>query len=79
MYEVASLNIKGEWNGECEILKSDGVKVENKDPGWVCNAGFEFDGIDEGFRQSGVFKGRKVEPVDIIPDYESDEMSNGTL
>ena len=55
MYEVASLNIEGEWDGECEILKSDGVEVENEDAGWVCDAGFEFHSVDKRFCQGGVF------------------------
>ena len=68
MYEIASLNIEGEWDGECEILKSDGVEVENKDAGWVCNACFEFDSVNEWFRQSSISKRREVEAVDVVPN-----------
>ena len=68
MYVVASLDVQGEGDFEGEVVDGYGVEVEDYDAGGVGDAGFHFDGVDEGFREGGVFEGGEVEAVDVVPD-----------
>ena len=55
--EVVAADVEGEWGGECEVGNLAFVEVESQDCGWVGDDGLDFDGVDEGFGESGVLEG----------------------
>lgn len=65
---VGAADGHGEGEFEGEVGGCAGVEVEGYDGCRVGDDGFELDGVDEGFGESGGFEGRVVEAVDVVPD-----------
>lgn len=49
VYEIVSCSTEFEVGEESEIADGTGIEIEVKDSIRVCDDGFEFDGIDQGF------------------------------
>jgi len=67
--EVTSLCVELEGGGEGQLFGGDVVEIDGEDAAGVGDAGFHFDGVDEGFGEGAVFQGGEVEPVDVVPDW----------
>jgi len=73
--EVGAADIKSERRREGEVGGRAGVEVEGQDCGRVGDHGFDFDGVDEGFRERCVLEGGVVETVDVIPNWFKGELA----
>ncbi len=68
--EITSLRMQLEGGGEGELFGGDVVEIDGEDSAGVGDAGFHFDGVNEGFGKGAVFEGGEVEAVDVVPDWE---------
>ncbi len=68
MNEIASLSAKRELFGELELLGSNGVEIDLEDKARISNAGFQLNGVDQGFGECAIFERREIEAVDIVPN-----------
>lgn len=66
--EVVSSCGQGKWYAEGQVGGGAFVQVQDHDAGGVGNHGFHLNSVDKGLGESGLFEGRVVETVNIIPD-----------
>lgn len=67
--KVASLRVELEGRGEGELFGGDVVEIDGEDAAGVGDAGFHFDGVNEGFGEGAVFERGEIKAVDVVPDW----------
>lgn len=65
---VCAANAECERKREGEVGRCAGVEVQSYDSARICDDGFEFDSVDERFREGGELEWCVVEAVNVVPD-----------